>query len=556
MNKPEIDIKKRSKSIFEPIKNTPNYYGPYGVWKGVGLEEKEIDKKPLIAIVNTWNDFNPGHEHLRALAEGVRWGIIEAGGIPMEFNTIAPCDGIAQGNEGMKFILLQRDLIADSIEAMLEAHRLDAMVTLSSCDKINPAVLMAAARLNIPTICVPGGPGMMEIEFSPHYRGLYHHDYDRPNDIFACHTCATPGACGYMGTANSIQCLTEALGMTMPNAATAPAIGKIKYIIAKHSGRQIIELLKKDIKPLDILTQEAFENAIMVDMAIGGSTNVVLHLPAIAQEAGIDLDLDLFNKFSKLIPTIANVQPNGVFSITDLYKAGGIPTIMKRIEKFLHLNCLTVSGKTWKQLLRRIKFQEENIIRPLTNPIFPEGGTVILKGNIAPHGAVIKQSGIKDKNMLKLTGKAIVFDSHYEAVQALGQNKIKNGHVVVIRYEGPKGAPGMPENQAFGEMLNLRKDITEVAMITDGRFSGATFGPVIGHVSPEAYVGGPIAIIKNGDTIMIDIPNRKVNADLSDDEIKKRFENWKPVEHEVKSKVLRRYRMLVSSADKGAVLKS
>ncbi len=555
MTEKEVDIKERSKSIFEPIKNTPNYFGPYGVWRGVGLEEKEIDKKPLVAIANTWSDFNPGHRHLRQISEGVRWGILEAGGIPMEFNTIAPCDGIAQGNEGMRYILLQRDLIADSIEATLEAHRLDAMVTLSSCDKINPAVLMAAARLNIPTICIPGGPGMMQIEFSPNYKGLYHHDYERPDDVFACHTCETQGACGYMGTANSMQCLAEALGMTMPNAATIPAVSEYKYIIAKHSGRQIIELLKKGIKPSDILTQEALENAIMVDMAIGGSTNVALHLPAIAQELGIDLDLELFNKYSKIIPMIANVQPSGVYSITDLYGAGGIPAVMKRIEKFLHLDCLTVSGKTWKQLLRRIKFQEEEIIRPLANPIFPEGGTVILKGNLAPNGAVIKQSGIKDKKMLNFTGEAMVFDSHHEAVQALTRNEIKNGHVVIIRYEGPKGAPGMPENQAFGELLNVRKDITDVAMITDGRFSGATFGPVIGHVSPEAYVGGPIAIIENGDTIKIDIPNRTMDVSLSDETIKKRLEKWHPIEHEVKSKVLKRYRMLVTSADKGAVLK-
>lgn len=555
MNEKEIDIKERSKSIFEPIKSTPNYYGPYGVWRGVGLEEKEIDKKPLIGIANTWSDFNPGHRHLRYLAEGVKWGILEAGGVPMEFNTIAPCDGIAQGNEGMRYILLQRDLIADSIEATLQAHRLDAMVTLSSCDKINPAVVMAAARLNIPTICVPGGPGMMEIEFSPHYKGLYHHDYDQPSDVFACHTCVTQGACGYMGTANSIQCLTEALGMTMLNAATTPAMSELKFIVAKHSGRQIIQLLKKGIKPLDILTQEAFENAIMVDMAIGGSTNVALHLPAMAQEAGIDLDLELFNKYSKIIPMIANVQPSGVYSITDLYGAGGIPAVMKRIEKYLHLDCLTVTGKTWKQLLRRIKFQEEEIIRPLTNPIYHEGGTVVLRGNIAPKCAVIKQSGIKDKKMLKFTGEAIVFDSHQEALLALGRNLIENGHVVIIRYEGPKGAPGMPENQAFGEMLNVRKDITEVAMITDGRFSGATFGPVIGHVTPEAYVGGPIAVIENGDKIMIDIPNRKLHAEISEEEFKKRFEDWKPIEHEVKSKVLRRYRMLVGPTDKGAVLR-
>lgn len=555
MSEQERDIKERSKSIFEPIKNTPNYYGPYGVWRGVGLETKEIDKKPLIGIANTWNEFHPGHKHLRTLAEGVKWGILESGGVPFEFNTIAPCDGIAQGNEGMRYILLQREIIADSIEAMMEAQRLDALITLSSCDKINPAVLMAAARLDIPTICVPGGPGHMEIEFKAGFQGLDHHFYDAREDIFSCHTCVTHGACAFMGTANSVQCLTEALGMTLPNAATAPGVSQMKYIIAKQSGRQIIQLLKAGITPSQIMTPEAFENAIMVDMAIGGSTNVVLHLPAIAHEMGIELDLEIFNKFSKMIPTLVGVQPNGVHSVSELYGAGGIPAVMKRIEDFLHLDCLTVSGKTWKRLLKRVKFREQEIIRPLSNPIFHEGGTVILKGNLAPEGAVIKESAIKDKEMLKFTGSARAFDSQHEAMQALAGNKIKSGEIVVIRYEGPKGAPGMPENHSFTELLYARRDITKVAMMTDGRFSGASMGPCIGHVCPEAYVGGPIAIVEDGDQITIDIPNRRLDINLTDDEIKARLQNWKPIEHEVKSKVLSRYRKLVTSAAKGAVLK-
>jgi dihydroxy-acid dehydratase len=343
--------------------------------------------------------------------------------------------------------------------------------------------------------------------------------------------------------------------MTLLNAATAPGVTQMKYIIAKQSGRQIIQLLKDGITPSQIMTQEAFENAIMVDMAIGGSTNVVLHLLAIAHEMGIELELDLFNKFSKMIPTIVGVQPNGVHSVSELYGAGGIPAVMKRIEGFLHLDCLTVSGKTWKRLLKRIKFREQEIIRPLSNPYFSEGGTVILKGNLAPEGAVIKESAIKDREMLNFTGSARVFDSQLDAMQALAANKIKSGEIVVIRYEGPKGAPGMPENHSFTELLYARRDITKVAMLTDGRFSGASMGPCIGHVCPEAYVGGPIAIVKDGDRISIDIPNRRLDINLTDNEIKERFTNWKPIEHEVKSKVLSRYKKLVTSAAKGAILK-
>lgn len=554
MSEKERDVKERSKTIFEPIKNTPNYFGPFGVWRGAGLEEDEIKKKPLIGIANTWSELNPGHKHLRSLSEGVKWGILQAGGIPLEFNTVAPCDGIAQGNEGMKFILLQREIVSDSIEATIEAHRLDALVTLSSCDKINPGVLMAAARLNIPTICIPGGPAFMEIEFKSTYKGIDYHLYDAADDVFACRTCDTQGACGFMGTANSMQCLMEALGMTLPNASTAPAISQTKYILAKESGRQIIQLLKKGITPSQIMTQEAIENAIMVDAAIGGSTNVVLHLPAIAHELGIDLDIEQFNKYSYKIPTIVNVEPNGIYSVSDLYKAGGIPAVMKRIENHLNLDCLTVSGKTWKRILNRIKLYEEEIIKPLSNPIFPEGGTVVLKGNLAPEGAVVKQSAIKDKDMFKFTGSAVIFNSHQEALQALATNKIKSGLIVVIRYEGPKGAPGMPENQAFTELLNARRDITKVAMITDGRFSGASRGPCIGHVCPEAYVGGPIAIVENNDQILIDIPKRQLMLDLTDEEIQERLSKWKPIEREVKSKLLLKYRALVTSAAKGAIL--
>jgi len=548
------NLKKRSNSIFDVIKSTPYYYASLGFISAVGLEEKEIHKKPFIAVVNTWNELNPGHKHLNTLAEAVKYGIIEAGGIPFEFCTIAPCDGWANGNVGMRFILPQREIIADSIEAMIEAHRLDAMVTLSSCDKINPAVLMAAVRLDIPTICVPGGPNLFEIRFSPDFKGVDNKLYDDFKHKTQCVSCATLGACEFMGTANTTQCLMEAFGMTLPNAATIPAVSRMKYVIAKESGRQIIELLKKGITPSKIMTKKSLENAIMVDVAIGGSTNSALHLPAIASEMGLEFDLEIFNEYSKKIPMIVDVSPSGDYGVVDLYKAGGIPAVLTRLKDHLHLDCMTISGKTIGKLIRRIKVLDEKVIRPLNNPVFSEGGTVVLKGNIAPECAIIKQSAIIDKKMLKFEGPARCFHSEAEAIKALAAHEIENGTVIVVRYEGPKGGPGMPELVALTANIALRRDMNRVALITDGRFSGATSGPCIGHICPEAYVGGPIAIIEDGDIIKIDIPNRSLNAELSDDTIQDRINKWKPYEKDIKSKILLKYRALVTSAARGAIL--
>jgi dihydroxy-acid dehydratase len=553
--KDNSNLKKRSKEIFEVIKNTPYYFAPLGIISGLGLEEKELKNKPFIGIVNTWNELNPGHKHLNRLATAVKEGIIEAGGLPFEFCTIGPCDGWANGNVGMRYILPQREIIADSIESMVEAHRLDAMVTLSSCDKINPAVLMAAIRLDIPTICVPGGPNFFEIEFSPNYKGIDNKLYDDFVEKTMCVSCATYGACEFMGTANTIQCLMEVLGMTLPNAATIPAMTRMKYVIAKNSGRQIMDLLEKNITPSKILTMESLENAVIADMALGGSTNSTLHLPAIAHEMGIDLELDIFNKYSEQIPMIVNVSPSGEYGTSDLYKAGGIPAVLMRLTDFLHLDCLTVTGKPLKKNIRRIKVLDDEIIRPLNNPVFTQGGTVILRGNLAPDGAVVKQSAISNKSMLRCEGPARVYNSEKDAINALSKHEIENGDIIVIRYEGPKGGPGMPELVAMTANLMLRKDMDEVALITDGRFSGATEGPCIGHISPEAYVGGTIAIIENGDLIQIDIPNRKIHLKLDEREIKTRFQDWTPYEKEITSKTLLKYRALVTSADKGAVLK-
>jgi len=515
----KTNLKERSNSIFEWTKTTPFNYVTRGIIKGVGLNDKDINTKPFVGVVNTWNEINPGHKHLNTLAEAVKYGVIEAGGIPFEFCTVGPCDGWANGNEGMRFILPHREVIADSIELMVEAHRLDAMVTLSTCDKINPAVLMAAIRLDIPTICVPGGPNFWEIRFSADFKGINEARYDNFDQKVKCVSCSTYGACEMMGTANTFQCLMEAFGMTLPNAATTPAISQMKYILARDSGKQVIKLLKEGITPSQIITKEAFENAVMVDLAIGGSTNSALHLPAIANEMGLDISLDIFNEFSKIIPTIVNVYPSGDYGVVDLFKAGGIPAVLSRIKDFLHLDCLTVSGKTIGKQIQRTKVLNDDIIRPLNNPIYPEGGTVVLRGNLAPDGAVVKQSAVKDKEMLIFKGPALCFNSEQEALEALALNKIMNGSVIILRYEGPKGGPGMPELLAVTATLMLRRNLDKVALITDGRFSGGTSGPCIGHVSPEAYVGGPIAIIEDGDIVTIDIPNRKLEINLTNEQI-------------------------------------
>jgi dihydroxy-acid dehydratase len=454
----------------------------------------------------------------------------------------------------MRYILPQREVIADSIELMVEAHRLDGMVTLSTCDKINPAVLMAAIRLDIPTICVPGGPNFWEIRFSADFKGIDQALYDDFDQKIECIQCSTYGACEMMGTANTFQCLMEAFGMTLPNAAATPAISQMKYVLARDSGKQIMELLKKGITPSQIINRKSLENAIMIDVAIGGSTNSTLHLPAIANEMGIELDLEIFNEFSRKIPTIVNVYPSGDFGVVDLYKAGGIPAVMSRLKNHLHLDCLTVSGKSIDKLIRKVKVLDDNIIRPLSNPVFPEGGTVILKGNLAPEGAVVKQSAIKEREMLNFEGLATCFNTELDALEALAQNKVENGNVIILRYEGPKGGPGMPELLATTATLMLRRNLTRVAIITDGRFSGATSGPCIGHVSPEAYVGGPIAIVEDGDMINIDIPNRKIEVNLTKNQISQRLESWKPFEKSITSKALLKYRKLVSSAAKGAIL--
>ena len=555
MNEKNINLKLRSNSLFDGINKTPFRYGKIELLKALGLDDNDINNKPFIGVVNTWNELNPGHKHLRALAEAVKYGILEAGGVPFEFCTIGACDGIAMGNIGMRSILPHREVIVDSIELMVEAHRLDGMVTLSSCDKINPAILMAAVRLDIPTICVPGGSNLYQVRFMPDYKGIATENYEDFTHKFGCITCATYGACEAMGTANTTQCLMEAFGMTLPNAATMPAMTQMKYMIAKNSGKRIIELLKENLTPSQIMTKESLENVVIVDLAIGGSTNSTLHLPAIANEMGIDFDLEIFNEYNKKIPTIVNVSPSGDYGTPDLYKAGGIPAVMSRLKNFLNLDCLTVSGNPIRKIIRKIEVLDDKIITPLNKPVFPEGGTVILKGTLAPEGAVVKQSAIKNKDMLKFEGPALCFNTEQDVLDALTSDQVQNNTVIIVRYEGPKGGPGMPELLATTMTLVMKSKLDRVALITDGRFSGYTSGPCIGHVSPEAYVGGPIALVRDGDIIKIDIPNRILDVTTNEEELKDRSANWKPFEKDIKSKALLKYRSLVSSASEGAILK-
>ncbi|MBC7114307.1 MAG: dihydroxy-acid dehydratase [Archaeoglobi archaeon] len=524
-----------------------------------GMTEEDMDK-PIIGIANSWNEIVPGHMHLDKIAYYVKLGVAEAGGVPKEFNTIAICDGIAMGHEGMKAPLISREVIADSIELMALAHQFDALVFIASCDKIVPAMLMASARLNIPSIFVTGGamePGVidhrtvdLETVFSAVPKassGEISREELRELEMRACPTC---GSCAGMFTANTMSCLTEALGMSLPYTGASLATDSLKLRIAKEAGKRAVELVKENLLPRDIMTREAFENAIMVDMAIGGSTNTVLHLPAIAREAEIELELDVFDELSRKIPHLSNLSPSGPYKVRDLHLAGGIPAVMKRLKPFLHLEAKTVSGKRVKEIIEEAKIIDSDVIRPLENPVHREGGIAILRGNLAPDGAVVKASAVSE-NMLVHEGEAKVFDSEEDAMEAVMKGRIEEGDVIVIRYEGPKGGPGMRE------MLSVTSAIVgagyqRVALITDGRFSGATRGPCIGHVSPEAAEGGPIALVRDGDLIKIDIPKRLLHVEISEEEMEERRREWRPVEKELRRGVLKRYRMLALSASKGA----
>ncbi|MGD6806708.1 MAG: dihydroxy-acid dehydratase [Candidatus Bathyarchaeia archaeon] len=504
--------------------------------KSLGLQDDDMTK-PFIGVANSYTNIVPGHIHLRQVGEAVKEGILAAGGIPFEFNTIAVCDGIAMGHMGMRYSLPSREIIADSVEIMIQAHSLDGLVMVTDCDKITPGMLMAAARIDIPSIMVTAGPMQ-----AGRHRGKKVSYANMPEAIgqvaagkmteaelleLESNACPSCGSCSGMFTANTMACMTEALGMSLPYCATSLATSAFKMRLARATGKQAVKLVEKDLKPSQILTKEAFENAIAVDMALGGSTNTTLHLPAIAKEAGVTLPLSTFDEIGRKVPHLCSMIPSGVYAMEDLDQAGGIPAVMKELQSLLNLKQCTVSLKTVGENIKTAQVQDSNVIRPLSNPVHKEGGIAILTGNLAPKGSVIKSAGVSEK-MMRHTGPARVFDSEAEALIAIKGGKIKAGDVVVIRYEGPRGGPGMPE-MLFPTATIAGMGLAEsVALITDGRFSGATRGGSIGHVAPEAFEGGPIAALKDGDKIIIDIPNRTLKVDISDEELKTRLAAWKP----------------------------
>jgi dihydroxy-acid dehydratase len=543
-----------SEKLFKDTLGAPMSLGRLSVMKGLGIDTASLMTKPFIAIANSFTEINPGHIHLREIAQAVREGVIAAGGLPFEFNVPAPCDAIAEGNDGMRHILPQRDLIADSVETFVRSQLFDGLVLISSCDKINPGMLMAAARLDLPAIFVPGGPAMMNIRFVKPGASIDHKDHE---DIFSklqAVTCGTCGACEIMGTANTFQLLSEALGMALTGSAAIPAVAMEKRVKARASGERIVAMVKEGLNARKVLTRESLENAIMVDLAIGGSTNSTLHLPALAAQLGIEIDLEMFNKYARKIPTLLKIAPNGPHGVVDLYRAGGVAAVMKRLENDLHLHCLTVTGKTIGEILDEAAVLDESVVHSKEAPVLPEGGTVFLKGNLAPEGAVIKQSAVIP-SMRTFEGTAKVFDSEEDALHSLQSGEIVPGTVIVIRYEGPKGGPGMPEMLSVTATITLMR-LERVALVTDGRFSGATDGPCVGHVTPEAYLGGPIALLQDGDLIKIDIPNRSLSVNLSEEELKRRSSNWVRQEKPVASHYLRMYRKLVGPASKGAILEA
>jgi len=534
--------------------------------KGVGLLENEMNR-PLIAISNSWNEINPGHIHLDKLSQYVKRGISEAGGIPFEFNTIAICDGIVMGHEGMQMSLPSRELVADSLELMVKSHGFDALVCITSCDKIDPGMLMGAARVDIPTIFVLGGPMVAGCPEWGYFKGkkitvqeLFEAagllNAGKISDEEAKYLenicCASPGACAGMFTAMTMQSLTEALGMTLPYMATAPSMGTFRTQLAVEAGRKIMELLSLGIKPSKIMREESFINAIKVDMALGGSTNTVLHLKAIANELNINLPLELFDKISLKTPHLCNLAPAGPYKIDDLHNSGGIPAVMKKLEKFLNTNVITATGKTLKENLFNVKIFDHGIINNLSNPVHPTGGIAIFHGNLAPNYAVAKISAI-EKDMWEYQGTAKCFDKEEEAVEAIQNDKINEGNVVVIRYEGPKGGPGMRE-MLTATALVAGHNLKKVALITDGRFSGASRGPCIGHISPEAAIGGPIALIQDKDIITIDVNKRLIRLEINDKELQNRKENWVSKSINLNKGYLKRYIKMVTGAENGAIL--
>ena len=550
----------RSRKVYGEIEG----YMARTLLKACGFTDEELDR-PLVAVVNSWTNIVPGHVHLDSVAKAVEAGVRIAGGTPLQFHTIGVCDGIAMGHKGMSYSLPSRDVIAASIEIMLEAHKLDGMVLVGSCDKIVPGMLMAAAFLDIPSIVVNGGPMLPGCFKGQKYtvsRGLElmflalwlnkSKEMMKEMTELSDYICPGAGSCQGMYTANTMGCLTEALGMSLSGSATVPAVDARRLRLAKKSGMQIMKLIEEDIRPNDIMVYEAFENAIRADMALGGSTNTVLHLPAIASQLGIELPLKLLDELSRKTPHICNMDPAGPYTVKDLDEAGGIPAVLKELGDHIHQDVLTVTGKTLGENIKDAVVVNTEVIKPKDNPVHREGGIAILKGTLARDSAVVKQSAV-DPSMLKFEGPAKVFDSEEEALKAIMEREINLGEVVVIRYEGPRGGPGMREMLKPTAALMGTGLGGGVALVTDGRFSGATRGPCIGHVTPEAIDGGPIAVVKEGDTISIDIPKRRLDLKIPEEELQKRLKQWKPPEPKIKKGILATYSKNVKPTSKGAL---
>ncbi|MCD7828391.1 MAG: dihydroxy-acid dehydratase [Clostridiales bacterium] len=549
--------------VSDPLKKGTSNAPHRALYHALGLTDEEIDR-PLVGVVSSYNEIVPGHMNIDKIVEAVKLGVASAGGTPIVFPAIAVCDGIAMGHKGMKYSLVTRDLIADSTEAMALAHGFDALVMIPNCDKNVPGLLMAAARLNIPTIFVSGGPMLAghvdgeNVSFSSISEAVGQYNAGKITEEklheFECKTCPTCGSCSGMYTANSMNCLTEAIGMGLRGNGTVPAVYSRRIELAKHAGMQIMKLVEKDIRPRDIMTKSAFMNALTVDMALGCSTNTMLHLPAIAHECGIEINLDIANSISDKTPNICHLAPAGRTYMEELDEAGGIYAVMNELNKkgLLDTSCLTVTGKTVGENIENAVNLNTNVIRPIDEPFSETGGIAVLRGNLAPEGSVVKRSAVAPE-MLKHEGPAKVFDCEEDAQKAINGGEIVPGDVVVIRYEGPKGGPGMRE------MLNPTSAIvgmglgSSVALITDGRFSGATRGAAIGHVSPEAASGGIIGIVQNGDIISIDISGNKLELKLSQDEIDRRMKDFTPKQKEL-SGYLKRYAAMVESGAKGAII--
>lgn len=550
----------RSDSMKKGIQRAPHR----SLFFALGLTREELER-PIIGIANSANELIPGHMHLNSIAKAVKEGIRMAGGTPLEFHTVGICDGIAMGHEGMKYSLPSRELICDSVEVMAKAYPFDGLVLIPNCDKIIPGMMMAAMRLNIPSIIVSGGPMLKgrfmgkDVDLISVFEGVGRVSgglmtEEELSMLEEC-ACPGPGSCSGMFTANSMNCLSEALGIALPGNGTIPAVFSERLRLAKESGKRIVELVKSGIRPRDIMTIEAFRNAICVDMAFGGSTNTVLHLKAIAHEGKIDLDLDTFDELSERTPHICNMRPSGPHHLEDLYFAGGVFGIMKRLSEIglIEGECLNVSGKRVKEILENTRIFDDEVIRPLNRAYDRRGGLTLLKGSLAPMGAIVKRSGVS-KEVMSFKGRAKVFESEEEAVEALREKRISPGDAIIIRYEGPKGGPGMREMLAPTSILvglGLDKDC---ALITDGRFSGGTRGLCIGHVSPEAQSGGPIALVQDGDPILIDVDKKRIDILVEEGELERRRRSWVPPKPKIEEGYLKRYVEFVLSASHGAIL--